>query len=78
MSEFAADRIIDHFGPLFAFQPADGFRKDTVRIVDGTLVPIRDHNITELSKSHRSMPGLAREASWAKVACLKNCANENN
>ncbi|MGW0094923.1 helix-turn-helix domain-containing protein, partial [Streptomyces sp. NPDC003328] len=41
VSKSAADRIIDHLGPLLALQPRKRFRKDTVLIVDGTLVPIR-------------------------------------
>ncbi|MGV9629119.1 transposase [Streptomyces sp. NPDC003487] len=53
ISKSAADRIIDHLGPLLALQPRKRFRKDTVLIVDGTLVPIRDHTIAEQSKNYR-------------------------
>ncbi|MFI9004653.1 transposase [Streptomyces sp. NPDC053541] len=49
----AADRIIDHLGPLLALQQRRRFRKDTVLIVDGTLVPTRDHSIAEQSKNYR-------------------------
>ncbi|MGX1544478.1 transposase [Streptomyces adustus] len=53
ISKSAADRIIDHLGPSLALQPRKRFRKDTVLIVDGTLVPTRDHSIGERSKSYR-------------------------
>ncbi|MGX1509560.1 transposase [Streptomyces collinus] len=53
VSKSAADRIIDHLGPLLALQPRKRFRKDTVLIVDGTLVPTRDHTIAEQSKNYR-------------------------
>ncbi|REK90999.1 IS5/IS1182 family transposase [Streptomyces inhibens] len=49
----AADRIIDHLGPSLALQPRKRFRKDTVLIVDGTLVPTRDHQVAEQSKNYR-------------------------
>ncbi|MFI6966865.1 transposase [Streptomyces sp. NPDC050255] len=53
VSKSAADRIIDHLGPAFALQPRKRFRKGTVLIVDGTLVPTRDHSIDEQSKNYR-------------------------
>ncbi|WP_073743353.1 IS5/IS1182 family transposase [Streptomyces sp. CB02115] len=53
ISKSAADRIIDHLGPSLALQPRKRFRKDTVLIVDGTLVPTRDHSIAEQSKNYR-------------------------
>ncbi|EST32358.1 hypothetical protein M877_04610 [Streptomyces niveus NCIMB 11891] len=53
ISKSAADRIIDQLGPLIAFQPRLRFAKDTVLIVDGTLVPTRDHSIAEQSKNYR-------------------------
>ncbi|MFI5743469.1 transposase [Streptomyces anulatus] len=52
ISKSAADRIIDHLGPSLALQPRKRFRKDTVLIVDGTLVPTRDHTIAEQSKNY--------------------------
>ncbi|CAL9669662.1 hypothetical protein SUDANB176_07402 [Streptomyces sp. enrichment culture] len=39
VSKPAADRIVDHLGPALALQPRRRFRKNTVLIVDGTLVP---------------------------------------
>ncbi|GAA2700408.1 hypothetical protein GCM10010412_097610 [Nonomuraea recticatena] len=51
VSKSAADRIIDHLGPLLALRPRLRFRKDAVLIVDGTPVPTRDHTIAEQSKN---------------------------
>lgn len=53
VSKSAADRIIARLGPSLALQPRKRFRKDTVLIVDGTLVPTRDHTIAEQSKNYR-------------------------
>ncbi|MFE6163236.1 transposase [Streptomyces sp. NPDC056486] len=53
VSKSAADRIIAHLGPLLALRPRTRFRKVTVLIVDGTLVPTRDHAIAEQSKNYR-------------------------
>ncbi|MGN5377906.1 transposase [Streptomyces lasalocidi] len=53
VSKSAADRIIDHLGPMLALQPRKRFAKDTVLIVDGTLVPTRDHTIAAQSKNYR-------------------------
>ncbi|GAA2305729.1 hypothetical protein GCM10010431_26910 [Streptomyces kunmingensis] len=40
VSKSAADRIIDHLGPMLALQPRKRFARNTVPIVDGTLVPL--------------------------------------
>ncbi|MFG3016767.1 transposase [Streptomyces cinerochromogenes] len=53
VSKSAADRIIDHLGQSPALQPRRRFRKDTVPVVDGTLVPTRDHSAAEQSKNYR-------------------------
>ncbi|MEV4429758.1 transposase [Streptomyces sp. R-07] len=53
VSKSAADRIIRHLCPLLALRPRRRFRKDTVLIVDGTLVPTRDHTMAEQSKNYR-------------------------
>ncbi|MFH9044556.1 transposase [Streptomyces sp. NPDC017966] len=53
VSKSAADRIIGHLGPSLALQQRKRFRKDTVLIVDGTLVPTRDHQAAEQSKNYR-------------------------
>ncbi len=47
VSKSAADRIIDHLGPMLALQPRKRFGKDTVLIVDGTLVPTRGHAVAQ-------------------------------
>ena len=53
VSKSAADRIIDRLGPMLALQGRKQFTKDTVLIVDGTLVPTRDHTVSEQSKNCR-------------------------
>lgn len=42
VSKSAADRIIDHLGPMLALHPRKQFAKNTVLSVNGTLVPNRD------------------------------------
>ncbi|WEB43605.1 transposase [Streptomyces yunnanensis] len=49
----AADRSIDHLGPMLALRPRERFGKNTVLLVDGTLVPTRDHTIAAKSKNYR-------------------------
>ncbi|WP_280871723.1 transposase [Streptomyces sp. MJP52] len=53
VSKSAVDRIINHLGPMLALQPRKRFAKGTVLIVDGTLVPARDHSVAEQSKNYR-------------------------
>jgi hypothetical protein len=53
VSKSAADRIVDRTGPLLALKQRKRFRKGTVLIVDGTLVPARDHAVAEQSKNYR-------------------------
>lgn len=53
ISKSATDRIINQIGPLLALKPRQRFTKGTVLIVDGTLVPTRDHTIAEQSKNYR-------------------------
>lgn len=52
-SKSAAGRIVRHVGPLLAFPPRKRFHKYAVLIVDGTLVPTRDHAVAERSKNYR-------------------------
>lgn len=40
-------------GPALALQQRERFRKGTVLIVDGTLVPTSDHQVAAQSKNHR-------------------------
>ncbi len=42
VSKSAADRIVDHTGPLLALKQRRRFREGTVLIVDGTLAPTRE------------------------------------
>ncbi|MDW4901149.1 transposase family protein [Streptomyces californicus] len=53
VSKSTACRVINHLGPLLALRPRKRFANDTVLIVDGTLVPTRDHTIAERSKNYR-------------------------
>ncbi|WP_042434452.1 IS5/IS1182 family transposase, partial [Streptacidiphilus anmyonensis] len=53
VSKSAADRIVDHTGPMLALKQRQRFRKGTVLIVDGTLVPTRDHVVAEQSRNYR-------------------------
>lgn len=59
MSKPTADQIINHHGPMLTLQPRKRSAKDAVLIVDGTLVPTRDHTIAERSKNYRNTPGPA-------------------
>ena len=73
VSKSAADRIIDHTAPLLALQPRRRYRKDTVLIVDGTLVPTDDlldiscsgvsaRALTSVRRAVRNPPGLVAPA----------------
>jgi hypothetical protein len=53
VSKSTADRVIDHLGPKLALQLRQRFARDAVLIVDGTLVPTRDHKVAEQSKNYR-------------------------
>lgn len=58
VSKSAVDRILGHLAPLLTISPARRPRKDTVYIVDGTLVPTRDRNIAASSKNYRCSTNL--------------------
>ncbi|GAA2777252.1 hypothetical protein GCM10019017_22840 [Streptomyces showdoensis] len=49
----AADHVVRHISPLLALRPRERVRRDTVLIVDGTLVPTRDHTVAEQFKNYR-------------------------
>ncbi|MGA4980435.1 helix-turn-helix domain-containing protein, partial [Streptomyces cinereoruber] len=76
VSKSAADLIIDHLGLLLALQQRRRFRKDTVLIVDGTLVPTRDHSVAEQSKTSHVVGGQLSvwpshlRPQWSEVRCL--------
>ncbi|MET4663048.1 hypothetical protein ABID80_006812 [Streptomyces sp. PvP037] len=53
VSKSAADRVIDNLGPKLALQPRKRLAEDAVLIVDGTLIPTRDHKVAEQSKNYR-------------------------
>ncbi len=52
-SKSAADRIIDDLAPKFTIRPRQRFAPGTVLIVDGTLIPTRDHAVAAKSKDYR-------------------------
>jgi hypothetical protein len=52
-SKSAADRIIDDLAPKLALRPRKRYAPDTVLVVDGTLVPTRDHTVAAKSKNYR-------------------------
>lgn len=52
-SKSAADRIIDDLAPKLALRPRKRYAPETVLIVDGTLVPTRDHTVAAKSKNYR-------------------------
>lgn len=53
VSHAAAHRVIDKIEPLLALAPVRKHRVDSVAIVDGTLVPTRDHRLAAPSKNYR-------------------------
>ncbi|WP_328492488.1 transposase [Streptomyces sp. NBC_00414] len=53
VSKSIAARVIDDVGPFLALDLRQRFRKGTVLVVDGTLVPTRDHSVAERSKNYR-------------------------
>lgn len=79
VSKSAADRIIDRLGPLLALRPQRRFRKDTVLMVDGTLVPTRHHAVAVVVVG-QPLPGnrndcKAWELSGAKAAVGNTTVN---
>src|SRR4051812_26963119 len=53
VSHSAAHRVIDTLGPLLALAPVRRRPKDQIAIVDGTLIPTRDHRLAAPSKNYR-------------------------
>jgi hypothetical protein len=45
VSHSAAHRVIDALGPLLALAPVRRRPVDQIAIVDGTLIPTRDHRL---------------------------------
>ena len=53
VSHSAMHRVIDTVGPLLALAPVRRRPRDQVAIVDGTLIPTRDHRLAAQSKNYR-------------------------
>src|SRR4051812_15058132 len=53
ISHSAVHRVIDTLGPLLALAPVRRHGHGQVAIVDGTLVPTRDHRLAARSKNYR-------------------------
>ncbi|MEU4771627.1 transposase family protein [Micromonospora sp. NPDC023644] len=53
VSHSAVHRVLDTVGPLLALAPVRRQPKDHVAIVDGTLIPTRDHRLAAPSKNYR-------------------------
>ena len=53
VSHSAAHRVIATLGPLLALAPARRRPKGQVAIIDGTLIPTRDHRLAAQSKNYR-------------------------
>jgi hypothetical protein len=53
VSHSAVHRVLDTVGPLLALAPVRRRPKDQVGIVDGTLIPTRDHRLAAPSKNYR-------------------------
>lgn len=53
VSHSAAHRVIDTLGPLLALAPVRRRPVDQIAIVDGTLIPTRDHRLTARSRNYR-------------------------
>jgi hypothetical protein len=53
ISHSAVHRVLDTLAPLLALAPARRRPREQVAIVDGTLVPTRDHRLAARSKNYR-------------------------
>ena len=53
VSHSAVHRVLDTVGPLLALAPVRRRPKGQVAIVDGTLIPTRDHRLAAPSKNYR-------------------------
>jgi hypothetical protein len=53
VSHSAAHRVIDTVGPLLALAPVRRRPKGQVAVVDGTLIPTRDHRLAAQSKNYQ-------------------------
>jgi hypothetical protein len=53
ISHSAVHRVLDTLGPLLALAPVRRRPREQVAIVDGTLIPTRDHRLAARSKNYR-------------------------
>ncbi len=53
VSKSAAAQVIEDLGPALALRPRTPFPRGAALIVDGTLVPTRDHKVAAQSKNYR-------------------------
>lgn len=53
VSHSAAHRVIDTLAPLLALAPVRKRPVEQIAIVDGTLIPTRDHRLAARSKNYR-------------------------
>ena len=53
ISHSAVHCVIDTVGPLLALEPVCRRPKGPIAIVDGTVIPTRDHRLAAQSKNHR-------------------------
>jgi hypothetical protein len=66
VSHAAAHRVIDKVGPLLELAPVRKRRADSVAIVDGTLVPTRDHRLA--GRTQQELPLLDERADRDRLA----------
>ncbi|MGC5309795.1 transposase [Micromonospora zamorensis] len=72
VSHSAAHRAIDSLGRFLALAPVRRRPKDQIAIVDGTLIPTRDHRLAARSKNYRYSANLqvAIDANTRRVIAL--------
>lgn len=70
MSHSAAHRVIDTLGPLLALAPIRRRRVDQITLVDGALLPTRDHRFAAPSKNYSRNPQVAIDAHARFVVAL--------
>ena len=79
VSHSAAHRVIDTLGPLLALAPVRPRPVDQIAIVDGTLIPTRDHRLAAPSKNYRYSTNLqvATDATTRLVIALDDPQPDN-
>jgi hypothetical protein len=78
VSHSAAHRVIDTLGPLLALAPVRRRRIDQIAIMDGTLIPTRDHRLAAPSKNYRYSTNLQvaidAHTAWSSLSATRNPA----